>query len=456
MRSFLIFLTVGALACSGGKDLQREDTGDANDVDGDGILVDEDCDDEDASVGLPSTWFEDKDGDGYAGTGPGVESCEQSQGLYSEATDCNDTDSDIHPNADELCDGIDNNCDNSTDGSDSVDAGLWYLDVDGDGYGDADDSVLSCATPSNYVSNADDCDADNAEVYPGAPEICDEVDNDCDGEIDEDLTRLSQETIDSDGDGIHEEVHTYTWGANGDLLVYELLTDDGATTQHNSYDSDGNWVEAEVHNTDGSIDVYTYVYDSDGYRIHAELDEGNDGVPDESADYYVDSDGNRVETDYDSDADGTYDENYFYVYDSDGNLVETYYDWEYDGEFDYIILQTFDEDGNLLTESHDSDADGVLEKIETSTYDEDGNLAEFGVDSDADGADDYIYTYSYDADGNLTEGHYDSNADGLVDWTFLWAYYDSDGNLTAANYDTDGDGEVDYIRTFTWACISEA
>ena len=225
MRSFLIFLTVGALACSGGKDLQREDTGNTDDLDGDGITAALDCDDEDASVGLPSTWFEDKDGDGHAGTGPGVESCEQSEGLYAEATDCNDTDSDIHPDADEICDGFDNNCDNSTDGSGSVDAGLWYLDVDGDGYGDADDSTLSCTTPSNYVSNGDDCDVDNAEVYPEAPELCDEIDNDCDGEIDEDLTRLSQETVDSDGDGNAEELYTYTWSGNGDLLVFETFSD---------------------------------------------------------------------------------------------------------------------------------------------------------------------------------------------------------------------------------------
>ena len=123
---------------------------------------------------------------------------------FSEDVDCDDTDAQVHPDADEICDGVDNDCDGVTDEDDAVDAPTWYLDGDGDGYG-GDDTVTACDQPSGYVDAASsgDCDDTAAEINPGADEICgDDTDNDCNGEIDED-TAVDAPTWfeDADGDG---------------------------------------------------------------------------------------------------------------------------------------------------------------------------------------------------------------------------------------------------------------
>lgn len=63
-----------------------------------------------------------------------------------------------------------------------ADIPVYYRDVDGDGYGDPDHSVQQCVLPTdhNYVDNSGDCDDDDVDTYPGAPEICDGKINDCD------------------------------------------------------------------------------------------------------------------------------------------------------------------------------------------------------------------------------------------------------------------------------------
>ena len=70
----------------------------------------------------------------------------------------------------------------------------FYRDADGDGYGNSSGPTLqSCSAPEGYVNNNDDCDDGNAAIHPGAPEICDGKDNNCDGLVDE--------GFDTDGDG---------------------------------------------------------------------------------------------------------------------------------------------------------------------------------------------------------------------------------------------------------------
>ncbi len=122
----------------------------------------------------------DQDGDGYDGE-----------------EDCDDRNVDVHPDAAEVCDGLDQDCDGVVD----EDAGSgWYLDEDGDGWGSGE-PIPSCTGESGLSSRGEDCDDEDASVNPEQAERCDEVDNDCDSEVDEDAEDAMKAWVDRDGDG---------------------------------------------------------------------------------------------------------------------------------------------------------------------------------------------------------------------------------------------------------------
>jgi hypothetical protein len=112
-------------------------------------------------------WYRDQDGDGFGDPANSIETSDPGIGYVADNTDCNDQEETIHPGAPEECDdGIDQNC----SGSDQV-CPPAPEDLDGDGYIE------------------DDCNDNNFNIHPGANELCDGVDNDCDGAVDEGLSR---------------------------------------------------------------------------------------------------------------------------------------------------------------------------------------------------------------------------------------------------------------------------
>ena len=186
------------------------------DADGDGYFGDEDCDDQDAQTnpnaeelcdgvdnncdgqvdeGVRQIYFADVDGDGFGGVNY-IESCVLPEGYVPISSDCNDQNATVYPSAPEQCDGIDNNCDGEVDENLYI---TWYLDYDGDGFGDSNFSNNDCDPGTGYVDNDLDCDDLNASAYPGNSEICDGIDNDCDGDVDGNLASIFYP--DSDGDG---------------------------------------------------------------------------------------------------------------------------------------------------------------------------------------------------------------------------------------------------------------
>ena len=165
--------------------------------------IDNDCDgftDENDALDV-ATWYADLDGDNFGDPASSTLSCSQPAGYVADNTDCDDSAATSNPDATEMCDTFDNDCDGVIDEDDASDAPLWYQDLDGDLHGNTLVSTAACSQPIGYVADQTDCDDSDSDVNPLGIEICNEEDDNCDGQIDEDVKLTFFADTDSDGFG---------------------------------------------------------------------------------------------------------------------------------------------------------------------------------------------------------------------------------------------------------------
>ncbi len=148
---------------------------------------------------------------------------------YTQYTDCDDDDPLAHPGALERLDGIDNDCDGVIDNGAAETEPTWYYDWDGDGHGvdlqpgdaryDEFTRQQEGSPGENWVESHDDCNDESAATYPGAAEVCDDDDNDCNGHTD-DVSDGPMWYVDIDRDGYGQSIDgidrmSCDWPGNG-------------------------------------------------------------------------------------------------------------------------------------------------------------------------------------------------------------------------------------------------
>jgi len=277
----VLLVTLTACDVKSEKDpVDTSDSGDpaAQDLDQDGWTTVDDCDDEDPAVHPEADercneidddcdgdtdedatdaaiWYADADADGFGDASETVTSCAAPSGYLADATDCDDADPGSNPDADEVCDQVDNDCDGAVDDEDDSVEGTtsWYGDLDGDGFGDPEDDRLACDQPEDAVADDQDCDDQDDTVYPGAEELCDGVDSNCDGEVDEGVVGSGDACpaescaalltegeasgafwIDPDGSGAVEPFEVYCDQATDDGGWTLVLKTDRSSNAHNT------------------------------------------------------------------------------------------------------------------------------------------------------------------------------------------------------------------------------
>jgi len=205
-------------------DLDTDCDDDNRDVSPDGVEacngIDDDCDggiddaDPDDDPTGTTLFFVDGDGDGFGDPQATVRACAVSDGIVDDQSDCDDGNEEVFPGAEEVCNGIDDDCNQTVD-DDATDALTFYRDTDGDSFGDANATVVACTQPTNTVEDATDCDDSDDAIFPGAPERCNAIDDDCDtfaDDTDPDSVPVDGQTFwaDLDGDTFGDDLSPVT------------------------------------------------------------------------------------------------------------------------------------------------------------------------------------------------------------------------------------------------------
>jgi len=460
------------------------------DEDGDGFAECEDCDDdpetggdvgpgtEEVCDGLDNNcdgsidndaidgtaWYPDDDYDGYGSDADAVIACDEPEGYISVGGDCDDTDRGVSPGATEYCNEIDDDCDATID-EDAADLITWYLDDDNDTYGVTSDAVEACSAPAGYVGEPGDCDDTDVTINPVASETCDEVDQDCDGLVDEDPTDGVFLYADADDDGF----------GDADALYNACETADGYTEDDQDCDDSNAAVNPDAEETcgdgldndcdgvvDNASDVATLYPDEDGDGFgvdgdtveSCELIDGYSGTntdcDDEDADIFPGAD--EVCDEADQDCDEVVDEDAI-----DG--TDWYIDDDEDGYGgDASLLTSCDEPEGYTDrggDCDDADADynpGAVEDdcTDPNDYNCDGSVGYTDADGDGyaaceecDDGQEYVYPGATE----LCDGQ-PNDCDTVDLWT------DDDGIVTL--FPSGGGTPIDYTASFTAGGSSSA
>ncbi|HAD12373.1 MAG TPA: hypothetical protein DCF33_08035, partial [Saprospirales bacterium] len=252
-----------------------------NDADMDGYTLEVDCDDANPGVypGAPEicdgldnncygiseegrpvfTYFQDFDGDGFGDANAPLLTCQEQApaGYVLNNMDCIDFNADSYPGASEICDGLDNDCNGDAD--DGLTFTIYYEDMDGDGFGTTTSQAPFCTPepPAGFVANNLDCNDNDPNIHPEILEACDDIDNNCDGLIDEELTFISYYAdADMDGFGSPSDTFSTCQGIIPVGFVGNTLDCDDSNAAVNPDGMEGNGPDGLDNDCNGLIDDF--------------------------------------------------------------------------------------------------------------------------------------------------------------------------------------------------------
>jgi len=273
--------------------------------------IDENCDTQ-IDEGVTQIYYSDFDGDSFGDINNFLSSCTQPLGYTTDTTDCNDLNALINPDGIEICNELDDDC------NESIDDGLifetYLADIDLDGFGDIGTDSISCILPTGYLlfaGDAIDCDGSDSLINPNATEICNNIDDNCNIEIDENLTTglcadpdadgiVNLNDLDDDNDGITDETENLTASNDGDTDVdgivdtedldsdndgiFDVIENLGEDPDGNGTLGDGPITDENENGLEDSIEpdgMPADDYDQDGTPNFQDLDSDDDTLTDE-------------------------------------------------------------------------------------------------------------------------------------------------------------------------------